>query len=325
MSENLARFEFGRVDEADDPQSFVDYLDSVSHAIQQFKHLGDQAQDVKEGDTILDLGCGPGDDTRRLALLVGASGRVVGVDNSEAMIAEAQRRAEGSGLPVEYRNSHAGRLDFADDEFDGSRAERVFQHLPDPAQALAELVRVTRPGGRIVVGPDPDWETLVLDCSDRSLMRRIKAVHCDVVASGGIAHELPALMRALGLEDVAVTPGTLVLTELGAAETVLELSRVADQARNGGTISDVEHARWMEDLRSRDKAGDFFLALTGFLTSGRKATTPSTARAPTTEAKAPSASKAARSAASTPSDAARHDTNLTRATSAATTGRGGQR
>ena len=64
MSENLAKFEFGRVDEADDPQSFVDYLDSVSRAMHQFKQLGDHAQDVQEGDAILDLGCGPGDDTR---------------------------------------------------------------------------------------------------------------------------------------------------------------------------------------------------------------------------------------------------------------------
>ena len=186
------------------------------------------------------------------------------------MIAEAQRRAEGCGLPVEYRIGDAGRLDFTDNEFDGCRAERVFQHLPDPAQALAELVRVTRPGGRIVIGPDPDWETLVIDCSDRALMRRIKAVHCDIVASGSIAHELPALMRGLGLEDVSVTPGTLVLTDLRAAELMLELSRVADQARSAGAISEDEHAGWMEDLRGRDEAGDFFLALTGFLTSARK-------------------------------------------------------
>jgi SAM-dependent methyltransferase len=270
VPENLAKFEFGRVDEADDPKSFVDYLDSVSQAMQQFEQLSDQAQDIQEGDMILDLGCGPGEATRRLALLVGGTGRVVGVDNSEAMIAEARRRAEGSGLPVEYRIGDARRLDFADGEFDGSRAERVFQHLPDPAQALAELVRVTRPGGRIVIGPDPDWETLVIDSSDGALTRRIKAVHCDIVASAGIAHELPALMRGLGLEDVSVTPGTLVLTELGAAELMFELSRVADQACNAGAITEDERADWITDLRRRDRTNDFFLALSGFLTSARK-------------------------------------------------------
>ena len=183
------------------------------------------------------------------------------------MIAEARRRAEGAGLPVEYRIGDARRLDFGDAEFDGSRAERCSSTCRTPHGALAELVRVTRPGGRIVIGPDPDWEALVIDCSDRALMRRIKAVHCDVVASGSIAHELPGLMRELGLEDVSVTPVTLVLTEFRAAEAMLELSRVADGARNGGAISDDEHAAWMEDIRGRDEAGDFFLALTGFLSS----------------------------------------------------------
>ena len=270
MPESLAKFEFDRVDEADDPKSFVDYLDSVSQTMQQFKQLGDQAQDVHKGDRILDLGCGPGDDTRRLALLVGGGGRVVGVDSSEAMIAEARRRAKGSALPVEYRVGDACRLDFADGEFDGCRAERVFQHLQDPGGALAELVRVTRPGGRIVVGPDPDWETLVIDCSDRALMRRIKAVHCDIVASGGIAHELPALMRGLGLDDVAVTPGTLILNELRAAELMLELSRVAEEARDARAISEEERVAWISDLRARDETDDFFLALTGFLTVAAK-------------------------------------------------------
>jgi ubiquinone/menaquinone biosynthesis C-methylase UbiE len=268
MPENLAKFEFRRVDEAADPQSFVDYLDNVSLAMEQYKQLGDQTLAIEEGDSLLDLGCGTGDDTRRLAALVGANGRVVGIDSSEVMITEARRRAEGSGLPVEFRVGDAHRLELAEAEFDGARAERVFQHLPEPARALAELARVTRPGGRVTIGPDPDWETLVIDCSHSDLLRRVKTV-CGELASGGIAHKVPALMRALGLENVSTESGTILLQTLGAADAVLDLSRVAEQACDAGAISEAEHADWMDDLRTRDEAGDFFLALTGFLTSGR--------------------------------------------------------
>jgi SAM-dependent methyltransferase len=270
VSESFAKFEFGRVDEAADPKSFIDYLDTVGRAVEQFRRLGDQALVVREGQRILDVGCGTGDDTRRLARLVGSSGHVIGIDSSEAMIEEARQRAHGSSLPVEYRIGDAHRLELPDSTFDAVRAERVFQHLASPMQALAELVRVTRPGGRVVIGPDPEWESLVIGCSDSHLMRRIKTACCDALASGRISHENPVLMGALGFGDVSVTPGTLVLRTLGAAEVMLELSRVAERARDRGVISGTEYSSWTADLRARDEAGDFFLALTGFLTSGRK-------------------------------------------------------
>jgi ubiquinone/menaquinone biosynthesis C-methylase UbiE len=104
---------------------------------------------------VLDVGCWAGDGLRSLAEFVGATGRVVGVDTSKAMLAEARARTEG--LAVECRVGDAHRLEFATDTFDACRADRVFQHLERPREALAELVRVTRPGGWIVV-MDPALE-----------------------------------------------------------------------------------------------------------------------------------------------------------------------
>ncbi len=270
MPDNPSTFEFARVDEADDPSTFVSYLDSVSRALKPFKELAYRALDVSEGDVLLDVGCGPGDDARRLAALTGDAGRVVGVDTSDAMVSEARRRAEDSGLPVEFRTADAHRLALPDTEFDAARAERVFQHLTNPAQALRELARVTRDGGRIVIGPDPDWETLVIDCSDPELMRRVKTAHCKLIASPGIAHEVHAHMRRIGLDAIAVTAGALVITDFAAADAMFALTSAAERARDDGAISSGECSSWIHDLRRRDDAGDFFLALTGFLTTGRK-------------------------------------------------------
>jgi ubiquinone/menaquinone biosynthesis C-methylase UbiE len=270
---NTSRLEFSRVDESSEPESFVDYLDSVTAAMQAYKQLAFRLQEVAEGDVLLDLGCGTGEDARALARHVGTTGRVVGIDNSRAMIAEARRRAAGLKLPVEYHLGHAHCLPLADGQFDGARADRVFQHLANPRAALAELVRVTRPAGRVVIG-DPDWETLLVDCTDPSIRRRIKRFLCDSLAGSSTAHQLPGIMRQLGLRDVTVTPVTLVLDQLDTADLVLAISHVTDRARDVGAVSDNERASWLADLQQRDHAGCFFASLTGFLISARTPDNP---------------------------------------------------
>jgi ubiquinone/menaquinone biosynthesis C-methylase UbiE len=71
----------------------------------------------------------------------------VGIDASEAMIAEAWKRSKDTGLAVEFVVGDAHRLDLPDGSFDASRAERTLQHVAEPARAVADLARVTRPGG----------------------------------------------------------------------------------------------------------------------------------------------------------------------------------
>ena len=91
---------------------------------------------------LLDAGCGTGSDVLKIAEKVGISGKVIGVDASESMIAESRRRAEGTPLPVEFRTSDVQHLDFPDNTFNACRADRIFVHLSNPAQALSEMIRV---------------------------------------------------------------------------------------------------------------------------------------------------------------------------------------
>jgi len=144
---------FSEVDHATDPTKYVRRVDAINGTSfwQAIKRRARDLLDVRHGARILDLGCGTGDEALELARLVGSAGRVVGVDRSQTMVAEARRRAAGKYLPVEYRLSDAQCLDFPDEWFDGCRCERVLQHLDDPRQAVAELVRVVRPDGRVVV------------------------------------------------------------------------------------------------------------------------------------------------------------------------------
>src|SRR5262245_20920210 len=135
---------FEDVDRTPDPMAQVSYLDAVAalEGARTYKQHSFTLMRLEPGNTALDLGCGTGDDLRSLAALVGPTGRVVGVDVSETMIAQA--RARTAGMPVDCHVGDAYQLDFAAGTFDASRADRVLQHLERPRDAFAELVRVTR-------------------------------------------------------------------------------------------------------------------------------------------------------------------------------------
>src|SRR5690348_8900440 len=104
---------WGNIDRAGDPQAFVRFMEGV---------IGQDADDLRlyrgilalldlqEGDAILDVGCGLGGAALALAQFIGTAGRVVGVDNSVAMIAQAQARAAGYRLPLSYTVADAHHL-----------------------------------------------------------------------------------------------------------------------------------------------------------------------------------------------------------------------
>jgi ubiquinone/menaquinone biosynthesis C-methylase UbiE len=221
---------------------------------------------LAEGDTVLDVGCGAGEDARELARLVPGVA-VIGVDAREEAVAEARRQTLGIPRPIEFRVGDACRLDFEDAAFDACRADRVFHHLAEPGKALAEMIRVARPGGRVVVS-DTDYETLVVDAPDPGVTRRIVTHHADRMESGRVGRALWRLFRDAGLRDVEVAPYAAIATAYD--EEVLKLREKAERAAEAGVIAPEDAARWLASLEEADRAGGFFCALTTFTVRGRR-------------------------------------------------------
>jgi ubiquinone/menaquinone biosynthesis C-methylase UbiE len=103
---------------------------------------------VREGDQVIDVGCGPGNYTRRLARAAG-DGLTVGLDASAAMVAAAAKRGGGENLA--FLRGDASALPFEDELFDIVCSIGVIHLVEEPLVALGEMARVLAPGGRLAV------------------------------------------------------------------------------------------------------------------------------------------------------------------------------
>ncbi len=259
---------FEAIDASKELQAYINILDVFDglSGIQTLKKAAIERCDIREGMSILDAGCGTGLETVRLAKLVGSSGSVIGLDASRNLLAEASRRAQGSRLPIEYREGDVQQLPFPDNYFDVARAERLFLYLTDPRQALAELVRVTKSDGVVYV-IEPDFETQTINLSDRGLVRKVLQFDCDhETRNGWIGRELPKLFKACGLVDIDVETSVVIYEPRSFSPYFLETARSAFQ---NGVITTDELEAWQGEIHSLLDHAELFCTISYFAVVGR--------------------------------------------------------
>ena len=125
------------------------------------------------------------------------------MDVDETMIAVARARSTNQGQSVEFYQSDVSNLPFPDDTFDVARAERLFEHVHQPEQALQEMIRVVRVGGRVLTA-SPDMDTNILDHPNRSVTRRIRHFESDRRPNGLAGQKLYGLFHEAALVDLQV-------------------------------------------------------------------------------------------------------------------------
>jgi arsenite methyltransferase len=107
---------------------------------------------LSPGERVLDLGCGAGTDSLVAAQMVGAEGRVTGIDMTPQMLAKARAAAAELGAAnVEFVEGEIEALPFADEEFDVVISNGVVDLVPDKDAVFGEISRVLAPGGRIQI------------------------------------------------------------------------------------------------------------------------------------------------------------------------------
>jgi arsenite methyltransferase len=168
--------------------------------------------ELQPGETVLDLGSGGGIDVFLAARIVGPTGRAIGVDMTPAMLERARQNARKTGYAnVEFREGRLERLPVEDETVDAVTSNCVINLVPDKMAVFAEIARVLKPGGRMVISD------VVLDG------RLPEAIEKDVLAYVGcIAGAAPrelyfGQLRAAGLGAVEVLRDVDSLEQWAAA------------------------------------------------------------------------------------------------------------
>ncbi len=183
------------------------------------------------GDTLLDLGCGPGLVSVELAEWVGPEGQVVAADQSSRFLDALRQRAARRGLnnirPVQAAVSE---LTLMAESLDGAYARWLFCFLPNPSEVIERIVPALKPGARLVTLDYFNYRAFTLAPHSEPMTEVVAAIESSWAESGGslaVQGDMPALMAAAGLE-------------------VCEVRNVSRVARPGSV-----HWQWPEDfLRS---------------------------------------------------------------------------
>ena len=259
------------VDHQENPEGAVRHLDYITgvEAVKAYKRETYELLGVKPGATVLDAGCGAGDDVLTMAQLLKGHGRIIGLDSSTTMLAAAQARAAGTDLPVAFQLGDVYALELAEDTFDGCRADRLFHHLCEPDRALRELIRVTRPGGRIVLF-DPDFDASVITSADTAVTRQVVHAICDRVRAGAESRNHLACMRRAGLADIVVIPKTFLFLDYALGEQMLGIESAVQGLVDQGAVDQAAADLWLGDLKQRAKDSAYLSMILGFTVAGRK-------------------------------------------------------
>jgi ubiquinone/menaquinone biosynthesis C-methylase UbiE len=261
------------VDNTSDPAFFIRFLDMtrapLMNVIRAAPEGFRQAHFLEPGLRVLDVGCGTGHFTQWFAEQVGPEGHVTGLDASHVLLAEARRRVQGRALPLEYVQGDAHHLPFADGTFDRCYASLVLEHLEDPRGALAELVRVTRPGGLVITTAN-DFDDPELTQRLTPVSRVVQEVLRRTFRHGTLARRMAVLFEEAGLRSVRVEEVRQAFERLNPVVRDLIQGSV-DRAVAQGRLSAAEGVAHLAELERQDAAGQFRIAWHTLKATGQKA------------------------------------------------------
>jgi arsenite methyltransferase len=218
----------------------------------------------RPGESAVDIGTGPGFLAFELAEAVGATGSVLGVDLSEPMLQLARARCADKAQ-TRFETGDAASLPIPEASADIAVSIQVFEYVPVVEDALAEMYRILRPGGRGAIVAS-DWTTIAWNSSDDARMQRILAAFAPHCAHQDLPRHLRPKLLAAGFEvdRQAVLPQFNPVYDAHSFSMLLS-APIAAYVRGTERATTEEVAAWSADLRRAGERGDYFFCLNQYL------------------------------------------------------------
>jgi arsenite methyltransferase len=224
---------------------------------------------LRQGERVLDVGSGPGLLAHEMAATVGPNGRVRGIDISEDMLALSRNRCAEQPW-TEFQRADASKLPYADGDFDAAVSTQVYEYVPDVPAALAELYRVMRPGGRVLI-LDTDYGSLIINTDNEERLARILDAWDEHFVHPALPRVLSRHLRDAGFvirRREALPMFNPEYRDDTFAKSVLSLMASFAIGRKG--VSEAEARAWLAEFAELEAQGRFFFSLNRYLFAAEK-------------------------------------------------------
>jgi ubiquinone/menaquinone biosynthesis C-methylase UbiE len=259
------------------PEFLRQVVELGGEEVARYKNLSYKLLQLGPGMQVLDVGCGPGVDLLPLAKKVGKQGQVTGLDNDRELLREGQQALSKYGK-IHLVEGLAEQLPFLDEIFDRTRADRVLQHVPRPKAVLAEMWRVLRPGGRVVL-VEPDWKTAAIypgspeGGDDDRTLSAVLAYNQRQSVHPLIGRQLRSLFWEDGVsswEDLHIQSLALSHTSWPVTDALLTITQLALGLSQESPALASEITAWLKAIERAADWGEFMASIQFFFASARK-------------------------------------------------------
>jgi ubiquinone/menaquinone biosynthesis C-methylase UbiE len=169
----------------------------------------------KAGQTLLDLGCGPGYCTKELAFLAGAESKVIGIDKSKKYIQFLDGVAKQYNLNIETIHADFDNMKLQRSSLDGMYCRWALAWIPNPEEVLKKVVDALKPNGKMVLHEYYDWGVLQTEPPKKALAHGIAMALKSFKDSSNeidIGKYLPAILERIGMKVIGLRPMMKIAT-----------------------------------------------------------------------------------------------------------------